>query len=177
MLKASAWLLILAGMVLGPVYWVYVTHFTGSIAATLPLQTQGGHGLASPSFRLAPDMNPIGLIFKTQGNFSPNMDENKPPVDHYQAVIYRGAEAAEPIKFLLATKAVADSNPVFLERLLLLQVPQAADYRVEIIPLGEPDIALQHPELIVRSNVQMPDARLAAAGIIGLGVGLLMLLM
>jgi hypothetical protein len=177
MLKPFAWLLILAGLFLGPIYWVYITHFTGSIAATLPLQPGEGQRLASASFRLSPDMNPIGLIFKTQGSFSPNMDENRPPVDRYQAILFHGEAAGEPIKFQLATKAVADSNPAFQERLLLLQVPAAGDYRLEIIPLAEPMISLQHPELVVRREVQMPDTRLVATGIIGIGIGALMLLM
>jgi hypothetical protein len=177
MLKAFAWILIVAGLALGPVYWIYFTHFTGSVAASHPLQASADGRLDSPVFRLDPGMNPVGLIFKTQGSFSPNMLENQPPRNAYQAVLHRGAAAGEPIKFQLAAKSVADSNPVFQERLLLLHVPAAADYRLEIAPLAEPEIELQHPELVVRQGVQVPDSRLAAAGIIGLGLGVLLLLM
>lgn len=177
MLKPIAWLLIVAGLLLGPIYWVYITHFTGSIAATLPLQAGEGGRLASASFRLDPGMNPVGLIFKTQGSFAPNMLENQPPKNLYQAILVRNGEAGEPIKFQLAVKAVADSNPLFQERLLLLQVPASGEYRLEVTPLAEPEIALQHPELVVRQQVQMPDTRLAAGGIIGLGLGVLLLLM
>lgn len=177
MLKASAWILIVAGLALGPVYWIYVTHYTGSVAASHPLSMGTDGKMSSPLFRIDPGMNPVGLIFKTQGNFSPNMLENQPPKNIYQAVLYRGDEAAEPIKFQLAVKSVSDSNPVFQEHLVLLHVPAAADYRLEITPLAEPEIALQGPQLIIRQGVQMPDTRLVAAGIIGLGVGVLMLLM
>jgi hypothetical protein len=177
MLKAFAWILVIAGLALGPVYWIYITHFTGSVAANLPLQSRPDDSLVSPVFRLDPAMNPVGLIFKTQGSFSPNMLENQPPKNVYQAILHRGQEAAEPIKFQLAVKSTADSNPSFQEHLVLLHVPAAAEYRLEILPLAEPEIALQHPGLVVRQGVQVPDARLAAAGIIGLGVGILMLLM
>jgi hypothetical protein len=177
MLKPFAWLLIVAGLAVGPIYWIYITHYTGSIAASHPLQVGDNGSLVSTAFRLGPDMNPVGLIFKTQGSFSPNMDENKPPKNAYQAVLHRGASAGEPIKFQLAVKTFADSNPMFLEHLLLLHVPAADDYRLEITPLAEPEIELQHPELVVRQNVQTADTRLVAAGIIGVGVGLLLLLM
>jgi len=177
MLKTFAWILIAGGLLLGPVYWIYVTHYTGSIAASHPLQTSLEGGLASPVFRLSPEMNPVGLIFKTQASFAPNMDENKHPKNAYQAILHRDGVAGEPIKFQLVAKSFADSNPVFLERLLLLNVPSAADYRLVISPLAEPEIELQHPELVVRQDVQMPDTRLVAAGIIGLGIGVLMLLM
>ena len=175
MLKSFAWLLILAGLLLGPVYWVYITYFTGNVAATLPLQTGEGGKLVSASFRLGPDMNPIGLILKTQGSFAPNMDDNKPPRDLYQAVLFHDGVPGQPIKFQLGVKAVADSNPVFQERLLLLQVQGGGEYRLEITPLAEPEITLQHPELVVRQQVQMADTRLVAGGIIGMGIGALLL--
>jgi hypothetical protein len=177
MLKPLAWILVGAGALLGPAYWVYVTQFTGNVAASRPLGADAGQGLVSPVFRLTPEMNPVGLVFKTQGSFAPNMDDSRPPRNVYQAILYRGEEAAPPIKFQLAAKSVADTNPAFREHLVLLRVPAAADYRLQIIPLAEPEIRLEHPELVVREAVQVPDARLVSGGIIALGVGVLLLLM
>lgn len=177
MLKPFAWLLILGGLLLGPIYWVYITHFTGSVAASLPLQGGEGGKLVSASFRLDPAMNPVGLILKTQGSFEPTMDDYKPPRDLYQAVLYHDGVAGKPVKFQLGVKSVAESNPVFQERLLLLQVAGAGEYRLEITPLAAPEIALQHPQLEVRQQVQMADTRLVAGGIIGMGIGALLLLM
>ncbi|MGQ9686062.1 MAG: hypothetical protein ACUVT2_07115, partial [Thiobacillaceae bacterium] len=138
MLKTFSLLLILAGLVLGPAYWIHVVHFTGQVARTVELRAVEDGAWSSPPFRLEPAMAPVGLILRAAGSFSPNMPEDAPPRDRYRAVLYQDGTVGPPIRLELGVKAIVDSNPRFQERLLLLQRPQAGEYRLELIPEAVP---------------------------------------
>jgi hypothetical protein len=177
MLKTLSLLLILAGLALGPGYWIYVVHFTGQVAQTLQLDAADDGSWTSPIFRLDPGMAPVGLILRATGSFSPNLPDDQPPRDRYRAVLHQDGTAGTPIRVELGVKAVADSNPRFQERLLLLQRPRAGDYRLELIPEAAPVIRLGHVELDVRAGAQQTDNRVVAAGIAAIALGALLLLM
>jgi len=177
MLKTFSLLLILAGLALGPAYWVYVVHFTGEVAQTVELRAGDDGTWTSPTFRLDPAMAPVGLILRAVGSFAPNLPDDQPPRDRYRAILHQDGSAGTPIRLELGVKAVADSNPRFQERLLLLQRPQAGDYRVELIPEAAPVIRLANVELDVRAGVQQTDNRVVAAGIAAIALGALLLLM
>lgn len=177
MLKTFSLLLILAGLVLGPAYWVYVVHFTGRVAQTVELHSGDAGTWTSASFRLEPAMAPVGLILRAAGSFAPNMPVDQPPRDRYRAVLHQDGTAGTPIRLELGVKAIADSNPRFQERLLLLQHPKAGKYRLELIPEAAPVIRLSNVELDVRAGVQQTDNRIVAAGIAAIALGALLLLM
>ncbi len=177
MLKILSLLLILAGLVLGPAYWIYVVHFTGEVARTVALRAGENGAWVSPPFRLDPAMAPVGLILRAAGSFSPNMPEGQPPRDRYRAVLHQDGKAGTPIRLELGVRAVADSNPRFQERLLLLQRPQAGEYRLELTPEAAPLIRLDNVELDVRARVRETDNRVVAAGIAAIALGALLLLM
>lgn len=150
MLKTFSLLLILAGLVLGPAYWIHVVHFTGQVARSVEMRA-GEHGAwASPPFRLDPDMAPVGLVLRAAG---------------------------PPIRLELGVTAIADSNPRFQERLLLLQRPQIGEYRLELIPEAAPTIHLSDVELDVHARVRHTDNRIVAASIATIALGALLLLM
>lgn len=177
MLKTLSLLLILAGLALGPGYWIYVVYFTGRVAQTVELRA-GADGIwTSPGFRLEPSMAPVGLILRAAGSFSPNMPDDQPPRDRYRAVLHHGEATGTPIRIELGVKSIADSNPRFQERLLLLQRPQAGDYRLELIPESPVQIRLSDVQLDVRTQVQQTDNRIVAAGIGAIALGALLLLM
>ena len=177
MLKTFSLLLILAGLSLGPAYWIYVEHFTGEVAQTVELRARDDSTWTSPTFRLDPAMAPVGLILRAAGSYAPNLPDNQPPRDRYRAILHQDGLAGTPIRLELGVKAVADSNPRFQERLLLLQRPQAGDYRLELIPEAAPVIRLANVELEVRAGVQQTDYRIVAAGIAAIALGALLLLM
>lgn len=177
MLKTLSLLLILAGLALGPAYWIYVLYFTAQVALTAELRA-GADGIwTSPSFRLEPSMAPVGLILRASGTVSPNMPDDQPPRDRYRAILRHGETAAPPIPIELGVKSVTDSNPRFQERLLLLKRPQAGDYRLELVPESPVQIRLSDVHLDVRTQVQQTDNRIVAAGIGALALGALLLLM
>ena len=178
MLKSFSLLLLGLGLLLGPVYWVYVVYFTGKVADTIELRpgAQAGRWV-SQDFRLSPEMGPVGLILLVDGYFAPNMDEGNPPHDAYHAVVFQDGREGQPIRFELAVKSVSDSNPRFRERLLLLKQPRSGTYRLELDAAEPPDIRLDHVKLEVRSQVRETDNRLVAAGIILVALGVLGLLL
>lgn len=177
MLKTLSLLLILAGLAMGPAYWIYVVHFTGHVAHTVALRPGDDGSWTSPTFRLEPAMAPVGLILRAAGSFAPNMPDDQPPRDRYRAVLHRDGVAGAPIGVVLGAQAVADSNPRFKERLLLLQRPQAGDYHLELIPEAAPVIRLADVDLDVRAGVRETDNRVVAAGIATIALGVLLLLM
>ncbi|MCS6986849.1 MAG: hypothetical protein N2Z63_08575 [Thiobacillaceae bacterium] len=177
MLKAFSLLLILAGLVLGPVYWIYVVHFTGRVTQTLELKAGADGVWRTPVFRLEPSQAPLGLVLRASGDFAPNRPDDQPPRDHYRAVLYHGQAAGAPIGVELAASSVADSHPQFTQRLLLLARPQAGDYRLELIPAAAAQIRLDRVELEVRAQARSLDTRILAAGLIALAVGVLLKLM
>ncbi|MCU0840145.1 MAG: hypothetical protein MUC79_00305 [Thiobacillaceae bacterium] len=177
MLKSISLLLILAGLLMGPGYWIYVVYFTGRTAQTLTLTPDGQGGWTSAAFRLSPDMGAVGLILTASGGFSPNMEENRPPRDRYQATLYHGDQAASPIWLDFSAGSVANSNPQFRERLVLMSNPQDMSYRLELNPAAPPQITLDRVELQLRVDVRQTDNRVVAAGIILIAVGVLALLM
>lgn len=176
MLKSLSLLMILAGLAMGPAYWVYVVHFTGAVAQTLDLKADEHGGWYSAGFVLNPDMGAVGLVLVASGGFAPTMDDDKPPSDPYRAILMHGATAGQPIRFKLAAGHVTNSNPQFRERLVLMKQPQAGDYRLLVTAEAPPQISLDRAQLEVRSQVREPDNRLVAAGIALLALGLLLLL-
>lgn len=177
MLKTISLLLILAGLALGPAYWIHVVYFTGRVAQTLELRAGDDGTWTSPGFRLDPAMAPVGLILRAAGSLAPNMADDQPPRDRYRAVLRQDGTAGTPIRLELGVKVIADGKPRFQERLLLLQRPQAGEYRLELIPEAAPVIRLSNVELDVRAQVRQTDNRIVAAGIAAIALGALLLLM
>lgn len=176
MLKTLSLLLILAGLALGPAYWIYVVHFTGQLAHSVALHPDTDGAWHTPSFRLAPEMGPVGLILRIDGHFSPNMPDDQAPRDGYHAILHQDGEAGAPIRLNLGVHAVADTQPRFRQRLLLLDAPRAGAYRLDLVPLAAPSITLDAVELDIRSHVLQTDNRLVATGIGLLALGVLLLL-
>lgn len=171
MLKTLYILLLILGLPLGPGYWVYAKLYSGKLALTVPLAAREGGALVSQLFKLEPGMAPVGLVFRTQGSFVPRQDEDKPPKDEYTATLIGPDGAPQTVPFPLAAQAVANSNPAFNVSLLWMDKVAAGDYRLEIRPKGQPVIALEHPRLEVRANVQEPDGRIVSVGLMMMIVG------
>jgi hypothetical protein len=171
MTKMLVFLLLVLGLLLAPAYWIYAKFYTGSQAVLLSLaaitpERDGVRTWKSEDFSLHADMAPVGLVLLAQGSFSPNMDENKPPRDHYTATLIRDGEAAKPLGFSLGVKHVSDSNPVFKEHLLLMHKAQPGNYHIVVSSAAPPDIQIQRMQLQVRQNIHEPDPRIVTTGII-----------
>lgn len=171
MTKTLVFVLLALGVLLAPAYWIYAKFYTGSQAALLTLSavTPEGDGIRtwkSESFSLRADMAPVGLVLLAQGTFSPNMEENKPPRDHYTATLVRDGETAKPLGFSLGVANVSDSSPVFKEHLLLMHKVQPGHYHILVSSKTPPDIQIQRMQLQVRQNLHEPDPRVVTTGIV-----------
>lgn len=175
-MKKISLLLLIVGLAVGPAYWVYAKFYTGSQAALLTLEKTEATAVStwrSPEFTLTPDMAPAGLILNAGGSFSPNMDESRPPKDHYAAILFKDGKAAKPLNFILGVKSVSDSNPAFKEHLLFFQVVQAGRYHVEVTPAAEPDIKLDRMQLEIRQHLHEPDSNIVTLGMVVMILGIL----
>ena len=168
--------LLVAGILLAPVYWIYAKFYTGEQAALLALTRTDEGGWRSSVFRLEAGMAPLGMILSTQGSFAPNMHDSDPPADRYAATLYKDGVAAQPLTFTLNVKNIADSNPVFKEHLLFLKVVTAGDYHLEVTPMAPPRINHDRMLLQVRQNIHEPDNRVVIGGIVMGVLGILGLL-
>jgi hypothetical protein len=177
-LKIFAYTLIVAGLLIGPAYWIQAKFYTGSEAALVTLTPEATKpGLArtwrSEPFQLTEAMAPVGLILIAQGHFSPNMDENRPPKDPYSATLSHEGSTAKPLTFSLGVKHVSDSNPAFREHLLLMQKVQPGTYAIAVMQAAEPAIEIDRMQLQVRQNIEEPDPNIVVAGITLFVLGLL----
>lgn len=179
MMKTVSLLLLAAGMLLGPAYWIYAKFFSGSPAALVPLTSLDAAAgtWRSAEFKLTAEMAPVGLILKSQGSFAPNMDENRPPRDMYAALLSRSKETAKPLGFELNAGSIGNSNPTFNTHLVLFQVVKEGSYQLEIRPSGPPSIPLQKVELEVRQHLVEPNPNIVMAGVLLLVLGVLGLVM
>ncbi|MDP2831937.1 MAG: hypothetical protein Q8Q28_01295 [Pseudomonadota bacterium] len=178
-MKTLSLLLLAAGLVLGPVYWIYAKFYSGSQAALVPLTlVDAAAGTwRSAEFKMTADMAPVGLILKSQGSFAPNMDESRPPKDLYAALLSRAGESAKPLGFELNAGSTGNSNPVFNSHLVLFQTVKDGGYQLEIQPSGPPNIPLQKVELEVRQHLVEPNPNIVMAGVLLLVFGILGLVM
>ncbi len=173
MIKNLFYLLLLAGIAMGPAYWIHAKFFTGHQALTVELKRDADGIWRADEFEMRPDMAPAGLILHAQGSFSPNMEEARPPRDRYAVTLSRNGEAAKPLTFAFDAKNVANSNPAFKEHLVFLQTVLDGRYRIEMAPTSEPGIQLESVRLEVRANLREPDPRVTTAGMVVLVLGVL----
>jgi|GEM_PF-6491676 len=175
-IKILAWITLFAGLVLGPGYWLHARYFGESGQDVHPLTRQGADRWQSPVIRLSPEMNPVGLSFRGDWT-APTPAAGAPPLPppRFQAILRQGEQAAEPMRFQLRD---GGKRAGFEERLLLIHVPEAADYQLDIEVFGHPDSVekLAQPALVVRQNVEAADPRVVAGGILAVALAALVLL-
>ena len=178
-MKTISLILLAAGLLLAPAYWIYAKFYSGSQALLVPLARldPAAGTWRSPEFNLSPEMAPVGLILKSQGSFAPNMQENRPSKDLYAALLSRNGEAAKPLGFELNAGSTGNSNPTFNSHLVLFQIVKEGRYQLEIKPAGPPYIALQKVDLQVRQHLLEPNPNIVMAGVLLLVLGLLGLVM
>lgn len=178
-MKTLSLLLLAAGMLLAPAYWIYAKFYSGSQAALVPLtQVDAKTGTwRSAEFSMDAAMAPVGLVLKSQGSFAPNMNESRPPKDLYAALLGRDGETAKPLGFELNAGSVGNTNPVFNTHLVLFETVKEGRYQLEIMPSGPPNIPLQKVELEVRQHLVEPNPSIVMAGVLLLVLGILGLVM
>jgi|JFJP01.1.fsa_nt_gi hypothetical protein len=177
-MKTISVLLLIAGLILAPAYWIYAKFYTGKQTAMLTLakvesSDKSNPNWRSPPFELQADMAPVGLVLHVNASFTPNMDEHKPPHDRYNIILSREGEIAKPLLINLKTSSTSNSNPAFKEHLLFMQAVQAGAYQLEVAPASVPSMKVDQMRLEIRQNLREPDSNIVTGGIVLLVLGLL----
>jgi hypothetical protein len=177
-MKTISLLLLIAGLILAPAYWIYAKFYTGKQTAMLTLNKVEGSENTPPAwhsaaFELRPEMAPVGLILHVNASFAPNMDEGQPPQDRYYVTLSKQGEAAKPLAIVLKAANSANGNPVFKEHLLFLQVVQGGSYQINVTPASESRMKVGQMRLEVRQNLHEPNSHVVTGGVLLLVLGLL----
>jgi hypothetical protein len=174
-MKTLSLLLLVVGLILAPTYWIYAKFYTGKQTAMLTLGKAEGtmEKWRSAPFELRPEMAPVGLILHVDASFSPNMDESQPPQDRFLVTLSKQGEVAKPLAIVLKAGNTANSNPMFKEHLLFLQVVQGGQYQIEVAPASEPRMKVGQMRLEVRQNLHEPNSHVVTGGVVMLILGLL----
>lgn len=172
-MKIAILLLMITGLILGPAYWIYAKFYSGELAQSLQMTRDSQGAYVCPPFRLTEGMRPAGVILKAQGHFSPNMPEDQPPQNLYQARITLNGQTYREVDIKLGVKTVSDTQPAFVEHLLWLEAITPGEYQVSLIPRQETAIVMDRMDLEVRSHILEPDGRVVAAGGAMFSLGLL----
>ena len=177
MMKTFFLLLLVAGILAGPGYWIFARLYGGGAIASLGLEGDTAGALWSPEFALSADMEPVALVLLAHGDFAPNMVASRAPRERYRVDLQHDGTTVQRAEFELAAPAVAVSEQVFRQRVLLLDEVKDGAFRVRIEPLGERRMTLAQARLDVRRNVQAADGRVLLVGALLLGLGILGLLL
>jgi hypothetical protein len=177
-MKTLSLLLLVAGLILAPAYWIYAKFYTGTQTAMLTLSKVEGIDKSatlwrSTPFQLQADMAPVGLILHVDTSFAPNMEEFKPPLDRYNVLLSKQGEAAKPLLITLKASSTSDTHPTFKEHLLFMQVVQAGEYQLEVAPASDTNMKVEQMRLEIRQNLSEPDSNIVTGGIVLLVLGLL----
>jgi hypothetical protein len=175
-MKSIALILLIAGLIAGPAYWVYAKFYTGSQLALLDLKQEADGRWRSPSFELTADMAAVGLVMHAQSQAAPEVDEGKLRQNRSVALLHRDGQTAKPLPFSLRATDTAKSGQTFREHLVYMQQVQPGRYWLEIEPTAQSEITFSKMQLEVRRDLSEPDTRIVTAGMVLAIVGLLGLL-
>jgi len=175
-MKNLVYLALLAGILIGPVYWVYGKFYSGHTVHRLVL-TRGADGsLASPAFRISRDMAPAGILLHANASFAPNMPDDQPPKVGYEARLSKDGAPFNAAKFALKASSTGDAHPAFKERLFYLEAPQDGEFAMVLEAKTAPSMQIDRAEIEVKANLREPDGRIVSAGMVLAIVAVLILL-
>lgn len=174
-MKTISLLLVAAGLLLGPAYWIYAKFYTGAEVARIDLK-HNDEALpvwSSPAFKLKADMAPAGLTLRTQASLAPNMDEGSLPEDAYLATLSHAGVSADPLGITLKASSSGNTHPVFNNPLILMEQVQAGDYQLTVQAASPVRMPVTQMTLLVREHITEPEPNVVMAGIILFILGIL----
>lgn len=165
-------LLLIAGFLLGPGYWLYARLFGGNLLKSVEL-TALEEGFVAEALIPEPGVPEINLILRAKGSFRPNMDPDKPPSNRYRVSLWQDGELLQEAPLQLETPAVPVSEPVFRAHLMYWKPGAGGEYRLRIEPLVKPEMALSQVVLELRTATDAgPSANLVLVGAVAMALGL-----
>jgi hypothetical protein len=175
-MKIMLYLAILAGLIIGPGYWVYGKFYSGHTVREMTLTVVGEGKFTSAGFRITPDMAPAGVILSANGVFAPNMPDDQPPQVGYEARLMKNGTPFNAAKFALKAGSTGNTTPSFKEHLFFLEAPQDGEFMMELEAKTPQTMKLDNVRIAVKANLHEPDGRIVSAGMLVAVVALLILL-
>jgi len=175
-MKKLPYILIIAGLLIGPAYWVYAKFYSGSPALSVPLSTlippAAGHW-RSDEFALNAHMAPAGLVLTIQGT-PPSVNPIEGyGVNRYSVTLSHEGETGKPLVFTLGKGKAEEGKLFFQEHLLLMQKVLPGRYRVEVSALPDSNLQIEKMQLSVQQHLHEPDSRIVTAGMLVFVLGIL----
>lgn len=178
--KKTGILLLIAGLVMGPGYYVYARFFSGILVATQAMQVRAEDGVQRfqpVSLKLAPDMQPAGLVLRFQVSHGATISPPNTPRNDYRARLLDGERIVLDQRFSLQSTLVESTPSLqFQQSLAVPAVDRAAEYQLELQLEGEPDMQVLSADVQVRAHMREPDFTLVYAGAAIAAAGLLSIL-
>jgi hypothetical protein len=169
-------MLVVAGLVAAPGYYVYTTFATGATAGRFALRAQAAGGGYGPLLiTLTPEMNPVVLVVHAQAQWRGH--EYGPLRNRYSAVLYTGELPVAERRFELTAMAVESHFQTYRVPLSSFEVPIAGEYRLLVAEAAPRDLQVDKLELEIRRNVRNPDPRVVWTGVGLLVAGFALLLL
>lgn len=127
--------------------------FTGDAVTRFSLAPDGRGGYAPVRLSLGPDMNPVAL--NLHGSTLPSAAEAG-KWNTYRAVLRKGGAAVASQEFNVNNGATADSpgKQSVARTMLVVEIPEVADYDLAIEAVGPAQITLEDASLELRRNVR-----------------------
>ena len=158
-------LLLAAGIVLAPGYYLWCIYFSGDIVLETPLQREaGGRDFAPMHLRLTPAMRPVRLTLTTSLLPAPGVIPGA--ANRYRARVERGAEMVIDQEIRLTPRQSRDlSIDAQSVAIGTLEPESDADYTFRLAESGEPAWPVATLTLHVRRNAREPVPVLLGAGV------------
>jgi hypothetical protein len=174
-LRPVTLVLLALGLLVGPGYFLYARHLTGTVVGTYPLATAQGGGFQSVAISLSPDMSPVRVILRLSAEHGPSVvgTPTAAPRNRYRAVVSRGGQAVAETGVELVSSTIESSFQEFASVVATLEVGTAGEHLVQIEGVGEPQMQATAASLELRRNATDPDMRVVWTGVALIGVALM----
>lgn len=169
MSKATGWVLLTVGLILGPGYFIYTRFYTGREITELPLALQpisDQRARARASFDLLPEMGQVTLIINLTAAHGPTLSPPDTPHNRYLARIVLNGETVLTHAFTVrAIQVEATPAEVFKQALPVLRNVAPGEYRLELIQEGQAEMEVRQASVQVRAGVKHINPAVLAIGL------------
>lgn len=129
---------------------------SGTEVARVPLAPAASGGYAPVKLALSPAMNPVAL--NLHAGFTPDMSQAG-KWNTYRATLTRAGAIVFTREFSINYSGSAESAPAaapVMHTMMILDIAEAGEHELAIVPAKPADIALTDPVVVVRAKVERP---------------------
>lgn len=166
--------LLILGVLLCPVYYLYITYFTGQMIHSIPL-VPAQDGFQPTSFSVEPKSDPIRMVLQVSTEHDPIM-QTSPPKLRYQVTVTQAGGASQSYAVQLNALVATDRElKEFNEVIATLPVTAASNMTVAVRQTEPSQMYATKATLIVRERVSSANMSMVWLGAALLAAGVIML--